>query len=267
MTAAAPSPPTPVRDVPVDLDASWSIHGKMHGGYLLGTIVRAAMRAAGSEHHPHPIAASALFAAAPAPGPAVVRTAELRIGRTFSSYRAVLCQDDQSRVEVLMTAGRLLDDEPMWASPEAVAPTLPAPEQCLWGPEHEPTRSRPRRPPIGSLEVRLDPACAPPPYGPGGRADFRAWARIGTEFDALTSLYVLCDALPPITMDLGIRDWVPTLQLQVVVRRSPAPGWQIARQTARLVAGGLFDEDCTLWDANGRLTAHSRQLAAVRLPS
>ena len=58
--------------------------------------------------------------------------------------------------------------------------------------------------------------------------------------------------------------WAPTLELTVHVRARPAPGWLMLRHETRNVAGGMFEEDCEVWDAAGRLVAQSRQLA--RLP-
>ena len=50
----------------VDLDGSWAIGDKIHGGYLLMQVVRAAIESGG---FPHPLGVSAHFASAPDPGP------------------------------------------------------------------------------------------------------------------------------------------------------------------------------------------------------
>jgi hypothetical protein len=39
------------------------------------------------------------------------------------------------------------------------------------------------------------------------------------------------------------------------------------RVTTTNVAGGLFEEDCVIWDSTDRVVAQSRQLAGVRMPS
>ena len=66
---------------------------------------------------------------------------------------------------------------------------------------------------------------------------------------------------PPVTFDLGRPGWAPTLELTVHVRAVPAPGWLRVSHRTRNVAGGMFEEDCEVWDSAGRLVAQSRQLA------
>ena len=74
-------------------------------------------------------------------------------------------------------------------------------------------------------------------------------------------LLMVCDALPPVTFDLGRPGWAPTLELTVHVRAVPAPGWLKVSHRTRNLAGGMFEEDCEVWDSAGRLVAQSRQLA------
>jgi hypothetical protein len=60
--------------------------------------------------------------------------------------------------------------------------------------------------------------------------------------------------------------WAPTLELTVHVRAHPAPGWLRVRHQTRNLAGGMFEEDCEIWDSAGRLVCQSRQLALVPRP-
>ena len=62
---------------------------------------------------------------------------------------------------------------------------------------------------------------------------------------------MVCDALPPVTFDLGRPGWAPTLELTVHVRAVPAPGWLKVSHRTRNVAGGMFEEDCEVWDSVG----------------
>ena len=92
-----------------------------------------------------------------------------------------------------------------------------------------------------------------------------AWFRLedGREPDPI-SLLLVVDALPPVTFTHGNLGWAPTLELTAHVRAKPAAGWLKVRHATRNMAGGMFEEDCEVWDSAGRLVAQSRQLA--RLP-
>lgn len=245
----------------VDLDASWSIGTKPHGGYLLSTMAGLAL----DEDHPHPMAVSAHYVASPDAGPATVEVERLRTGRSVASSRLRLSQDTV-RVEALLTAGRLSHDaEVLWSTGEP--PALPPLESCPRAPAERPDGSR-----IGQLdhvELRIDPATAMWAVGaPAGRAVVRAWLRRDDGNDpSVLDLLVFADALPPVTFDLGLMGWVPTLELTVLVRALPAPGWVRAVQRARLLQGGWLDEECDLWDSEGRLVAQARQLAGYRVPA
>src|ERR1700761_9584334 len=103
----------------VDLDPSWSIGDKIHGGYLLAQVVRAALEGG---DYPHPLGVSAHFASAPDPGAADVEIELLRSGRRAGFLRARLSQGDAVRAEVLITAGTLPDEPPRFVSEDARPP-------------------------------------------------------------------------------------------------------------------------------------------------
>lgn len=244
----------------VDLDASWSIGVKPHGGYLLSTMAGLAL----DEDHPHPMAISAHYVTSPDAGPAVVEVERLRTGRRVASSRVRLSQSSIC-VEALLSHGRYSPDElPFWSNGEP--PKLAPLEDCPRAPAEGPTGVR-----VGQLdhtELRIDPATAGWAAGaPAGRAEVRAWLRRDDGNDpSLLDLLVFADALPPVTFDLGLMGWVPTLELTVLIRALPAPGWIRAVQRARLLQDGWLDEECELWDSEGRLVAQARQLAGYRVP-
>jgi hypothetical protein len=99
------------------------------------------------------------------------------------------------------------------------------------------------------------------------RAELRGWSRFadGREPDALSLLYSN-DAIPPATFLIGSTGWVPTLQMSAYVRARPAPGWLGIKMTANLVADGMVDETCVLWDSTGQVVAQATQLARLRFP-
>ena len=81
--------------------------------------------------------------------------------------------------------------------------------------------------------------------------------------DPLSLLY-FNDAIPPATFRIGSTGWVPTLQMSTYVRARPATGWLGIRMTANLVADGMVDETCVLWDSHGQVVAQASQLARLR---
>jgi hypothetical protein len=74
------------------------------------------------------------------------------------------------------------------------------------------------------------------------------------------------DALMPVSFDLGVPGWAPTLELTGQALGRPAAGWLRLELTTDTVVGDLIVEDACVWDASDRLVARSRQLASVRFP-
>ena len=246
--------------VDVDLDRGWTVGDKPHGGYLLATVVAQGL----DDDHPHPLAVSAHYLSSPDPGPAQVEVERTRTGRRVASSRLRLVQGGTPRVDVLLTAGRHpTTAEPFWG-PAGSAPAFPAPEDCL--------RTSPVRDdgvPVGFLQhvdLRMDPSTVGYAGGSAtGRAHNAAWLRRADgAAPSVLDLLVFADALPPVTFDVGVAGWVPTVELTVLVRGLPAAGWCRAVQQARLLQDGWVDEDCEVWDSAGRLVAQSRQLASYR---
>ena len=102
---------------------------------------------------------------------------------------------------------------------------------------------------------------------PAGRPRMKFWMRFrdGRDADPF-SLAALVDAAAPMILDLG-EIGSATIELTVHVRARPAPGWLKLRHATRNMAGGMFEEDCEVWDSTGRLVAQSRQLARQPRPS
>jgi len=228
--------------VDLDLDPSWSIGGKPHGGYLLAELVRPALDPA----HPHPLTVSATYVTSPDPGPAELHVERLRTGRRVASSQLRLTQGGQVRVAALLTAGTWTPDAPPhWSAPGG-PPELPALEDCPPTPaEHADGRTVG---PLSHVDLRLDPSTAGWAQGaPAGRGEVRGWVRWGDGRPAdAVDLLVFADVLPPVTFDLGLEGWVPTVELTVHLRGLPAPGWLRAVQSARLLRDGWLDESCDL---------------------
>jgi acyl-Coa thioesterase superfamily protein/acyl-CoA thioesterase superfamily protein len=247
----------------------WTVGDKPNGGYLLALLGRAArtvaQRDGGASWEVQ--SASVTYLHPPELGPASVHTTLMRRGRSASHVRTVLAQGGTDLVDAVC----IVSDIP--AEPatryDAVAPLrAPEPQRCVRLPAEGPGRVR-----VGfadAVELRLDPAAlpfyeAPPPEGTP--AELRGWTRFadGRAPDPL-SLLLSLDAIPPATLVIGSSGWVPTLQMSTYVRARPAPGWLGIRIAANLVADGVVDESCVLWDSRGRVVAQATQLARLRFP-
>ncbi|MFD8722662.1 thioesterase family protein [Streptomyces sp. NPDC059629] len=260
----------------IDLSTGWTIINAVNGGYLLAVLGRAL---ADTLPHPDPFTISAHYLTASQPGPAVIRTDTVRTGRTLSTGQASLFQYDErgeeiERIRVLASYGDLAglpDDVRTTATP----PVIPPMEQCF-GPESASNVRLPSGGPApveGSsaitdrLMLKLDPATLGWALGaPSGKGEMRSWFGLadGRDADPL-SLLLAVDALPPTAFEIGLKGWVPTVELTVHVRHRPAPGPLRVAITTRNLAGGFLEEDAEVWDSADRLVAQSRQLARVRL--
>jgi acyl-CoA thioesterase len=243
------------------VDPGWTVGSKPNGGYLLAMAARAALSVTGQ---PHPLAVSAHFVAAPSPGPTELDVHLLRGGRSVSTARVTMLQQGQSRLEALVSAGRIeRDDRPDWVA-ASEPPELAPIEECLRGQSELPGGTR-----VGifdHLDVRLDPSTMGWLKGdPSGKLQMLGWVRFsdGRPPDPLSLIQVV-DVLPPASFELGILRWAPTVEMSVYVRAMPADGWLRCAVRGNLLQGGWFDEEAEVWDEHGRLVAQSRQLAGAR---
>ncbi len=219
---------------------------------------------------PDPLSVSAYYLTPSVPGPAVVRVRRVRIGGRRSTLAATLVQVQDGREVERITALAVFGD--LDAMTEEVQrqippPALPPLEDCL------PALVAPEdflkiAPLLQRLGTRLDPACVGWALGePSGNGLIQGWFKLADDrpLDPI-ALLLAVDALPPVTFDLGLPGWAPTLELTAHVRARPAEGWAIVRHATRTIAGGHFEEDCEVWDSRGHLVAQSRQLALLPRP-
>ncbi|MBS44058.1 MAG: TesB-like acyl-CoA thioesterase 3 [Nocardioides sp.] len=242
-----------------ELDEGWVVGGAVNGGYLLAVVGRALAEATG---RPDPISLSAYYLSASRPGPATVTVRILRSGSTVTAAADVHQDDGEGpvhRIAVLATYGDL-DRDADDVRTTAVEPELPPLDTCvpndLAPPEH--------RPPLTyRFELRLHPDRIGFALGaPDHSGELSGWWRLEDDHQPdPIALLLAVDALPPVTFTFGHLGWAPTVELTVHVRAKPAPGWLKIRHATRNVAGGMFEEDCEVWDSAGRLVAQSRQLA------
>ncbi len=243
-----------------ELDPGWDVGGGiLNGGYLLSVVGRAAVL---ESPHPHPVALSASYLRAPAAGPAALTVVPGTAGRTLAHSLVTLSDGAGPALTVQATTATLDHGPSAFSEP---MPDVPPVEKCLSLAEHRHLAPAGVQVPGLSLRVdtRLDPATAGWAFGqPSGEPVLRAWMRFadGREPDPL-ALLTFADALPPTSFALGNLGWAPTVQLQVLVRALPAPGWCLVEARSSESAGGWVDEDYRIWDSTGRLVAQSRQLA------
>ncbi|MER8184368.1 thioesterase family protein [Kitasatospora sp. NPDC094015] len=244
-----------------ELGAGWQIGGGINGGLLLAVAGHALSLRHGE--HPDPMSISGYYLSAARPGPAEVRTELVRQGRSLSTGTASISQDGEERLRVLATygdLGRSAGEVLTTARP----PVMPPPQECI-GVEHAPPALLEQAALLERFDLRLDPATIGWAVGqPSKEGRIQGWFRLadGREPDPLLLLLV-ADALPPVTFDLGMPGWAPTIELTVHLRARPEPGWLRVSHATRNVAGGYFEEDAEVWDSAGRLVAQSRQLARV----
>ena len=248
-----------------DLGSGWVVGAGVNGGYLLATIGRAIALAVPAK--PDPISISAYYLSASAPGPATVSTRVLREGGSVATVAADLAQGGTARITALATYGDLAglpDDVRTTATP----PDLPPRDQCVGNADAPPEFQAMAPPLLSRFDMLFDPRSIGWAIGrPSGRGLIQAWFRLPDREPDPLSLLLADEAMPPVTFDLGMPGWAPTLELTAHVRARPAPGWLKVRHATRNLAGGMFEEDCEVWDAAGRLVAQSRQLARLPRPA
>jgi hypothetical protein len=245
-----------------DLDPGWDVGGNiLNGGYLLAVIGRAAVL---DSPHPHPVAVSASYLRATGPGSATLTVTPGPAGRTLAHSSVVLSGADGPTLSAQVTTATLGSEPPVYSRP---MPDVPPVEECLSAQAGDDLGGHPV-PEVGlrrRVQTRLDPATAGWAVGrPSGEPVMRGWVRLtdGSAPDPY-SLLLFADVLPPTSWSIGLMGWAPTVQLQVLVRALPAPGWCLVEASASEVADGWLDEDYRIWDSTGRLVAQSRQLARV----
>jgi Thioesterase-like superfamily len=243
----------------------WSVGDKPNGGYLLAMLGRAARWIVAGDEGPawETVAASITYVAPPDLAPGTVRVIVMRRGRTAAHVRAVLVQNGKDMVDAVLVLSAV---PPAAARYDGTAALEVAPPEAC-------EQLRPEIPGglrvglMDAIDLRLDPVTNPftGAAHEGARAELRGWTRFrdGRQPDPL-ALLLFIDAVPPATLMIGSSGWVPTLQMSAYVRGAPRPGWLGLRFTANLVAGGMVDETCVLWDATGQVVAQSTQLARLR---
>ena len=243
----------------------WDIGGVANGGYLLAIAGRAIADLTGRP----PMTVTAHYLNPGLPGPAEVVVEPVKAGKRLATVTASLRRGETELIRVLATCGEVADDGARLV--DGAPPELPPYEACV----ADDSTSDPDAPPalglamptpglMERLGLRLRPGDDAFRFGrTTGRPEIAGWFAFRDEepIDAVALLLVADSFAPPI-FNAGIGpSWVPTVELTVHVRATPAPGPLRCRFGSRFVAAGLLSEDGEIWDSAGTLVAESRQLA------
>lgn len=254
----------------VDMDGEFAIaDGVCNGGYVLAVIHQVALEALTGVGATTTSAAavSSQFLAPTAPGPATVRIARMRTGRTLSRVDVEL--ESGGRTAVRACLSFLAPAQPsggMWRSVDP--PAMAAPEACRQMP-----RLRRDSLPWPSIywtriELLVDPATSGFMDGtPSGRGEIRTWWSTRDERVPDAGLLLLAlDAMPPGTMELDrVMGGSPTVQLEARLyadRSSLAAASRPFVSRQQVLTAGEFtaDQVCEVWDSSGRFLASATQV-------
>jgi acyl-CoA thioesterase len=247
----------------VRIDPGWWVVRGPNGGYIAALLVRALEHGVGD---PARVLRSLTvhYLRPPAVGTARIDVRIERAGRSVTTASARLLQGGQ--LQALALAAFAVPR----ASPElhhALPPEVAPPKAC-------PPRAGSPIPIHDRYEQRF--AIGPLPFtGPRTReARTGGWLRLAEPRPLDAALLVAyADAWPPSLFACselpGMAGGIPTVDLTVHVRTPlPVPGLRpqdpvLVCFHTREVSQGVLEEDGEIWSRDGRLLAHSRQLAIL----
>jgi acyl-CoA thioesterase len=242
--------------------AWWVVRGP-NGGYVAALLVRALEQAVGDAARPLR-SLTVHYLRPPSEGEARIETTIERSGRTVTSVSGRLLQGGKLQAIALAAFARAVESPELHhALPPEVAPLEACPPRLDSGiPIHQQFEQRFAIGPLPTSNTRTREART------GG------WLRLVEPRPLDAALLVaFADAWPPsvfTTDEIPIaRGGVPTVDLTVHVRTPlPAPGVApgdavLVSFRTREVGQGVLEEDGEIWSRDGRLLAHSRQLAIL----
>jgi hypothetical protein len=254
-----------VRRYRSEIHPGWDIGGNANGGYVLAVAGRAMTAAMGRP----PLSVTAHYLAPSPPGPCDVAVTTVRAGGRLATCTASLVQAGRELIRVLGTFGTPVDRGHTYL--DGSPPVLPAYRDCVSRAEvvTAPDSGFPASGLMDRLAVRMHPDSFSFALGaPTGKAETVGWFAFAQEepIDEV-GLLLVADAMAPAVFNSGLpMGWVPTVELTVHVRATPAPGPLRCRFSTRFVGGGTLEEDGEIWDSADVLVAQSRQLALTPRP-
>jgi acyl-CoA thioesterase len=247
----------------VRVERAWWVVRGPNGGYVAALLVRALEHAVGDPLRPLR-SLTVHYLRPPAEGEARIDTTIERAGRTVTTTSARLFQGGKLQAIALAAFARTSASVEMH---HALPPEVAPPEAC-------PARGGSGIPIHEQFEQRV--AIGPLPLmGPRTReARTGGWLRLVEPRPLDAALLVAyADSWPPSVFTSSevppSPGGIPTVDLTVHVRTPlPIPGMRpedpvLVSFRTREVSQGLLEEDGEIWSRDGRLIAHSRQLALM----
>ena len=239
-----------------DLGKRWVLpYGVIFGGAMMAAPLMALDDHTGGRNV---LATSCHFLRAGKPGPAVAVVDDVKQGRTTSTHRVTLHQDDQAAVTILATVGPEATGSPRFADPP---PQLPPRSECS-SPRTGDEEHFPDWIPFQDLLAPTDEIVD---FFAGEfmqEPDLRGWVRLRDD-DSLDGarLALLADDWPPSPWVLGQFGIMRTVELNLHLFHSGHRGWMTAHVRTRALFDDLFTVSGTLWSEGGEPLAEWRQVA------
>jgi acyl-CoA thioesterase len=241
-----------------NVDDGWLIQNP-NGGYLAAILLRAVL-AEVDDPARRPRSITLHYLRPGQVGPCEVAVTIERTGRGMSTAIARFVQGGKDAIVAIVAlgvdrVGPAIDHHPM--------PEAPGPDEL---------DPRAGGPPMSFRDrFLLRPAIGPPFGVRAEEALTGGWIRLDDDepLDDVV-LLMLCDAWQPAVFSIAeLPVGVPTIDLTVHFRHDPpmVPDWAFVRFRTTLIEGGYLEEDGEVWSSDGRLLAHSRQLAVAVQPS
>lgn len=243
----------------------WQVVRGPHGGYLTSIILRALTERLSDQGRPIR-SFTTHFIAAPEEGPVRIVTRLERAGRSMSFLSARM---EQSGTTMATSQAAFSEPWEGFSFDDTTMPEAPAPADAIEVPQEGPGIP----PFLKNLDMRF--CLGHPPLLLGAEeAVIGGWYRLREPqtIDAVVAATLLDAWAPPVFARATEQIVCPTIDLTMHFRSAlPLDGaspedYYLGRFSSTLGRDGLFEEDGSLWAADGTLVAQSRQLALAFFP-
>jgi acyl-CoA thioesterase len=247
------------------IDPGWWIERGPNGGYVAAVFLRG-LTAVVADAERTPRSLTVHYLAPPGEGLVRIEATVERTGRMLTFVSGRMRQDDR----LLATAqAAFAPPLPGLEFSDVQPPDVPPVDALAVLPPFEDAPSMPMR---QRYEQRW--AVGDPPFSAASHAVAGGWIRLNPGEGRRPTDHVLVAALadawmPPIFTRVDARMGVPTIDLTVHFRAPLPPGdadWFLVVFRSQMAADGFVEEDGEVWSPDGRLLAHSRQLAVLLPP-